>query len=129
MRRTYGVTITGDHQRGDSPTFLFDDELGDPFLGGLSPAILDDDDELRSLILKVGRARTTAQEERERIEFLLSILRDDLPEENWGVLVEMLEAIVDRHEDVLVGVVREVLAAWAKAPNGGLIGPDAEFDR
>lgn len=96
---------------------LFDAPDG-PFaldLAPLDPDLLDAPDELFDVVRASAARHADAMQDRRNIEFLVEVLRDELPDATWDVLVEALDTIATRHERLLVAVVADVLAAWSSS--------------
>lgn len=82
------------------------------------PELLETPDELHEVVRACTARHAEAMGDRRNIEFLLALLKDELPEGPWDLVVEVLDGIADRHERLLTGLATDLLKAWAVSLEG-----------
>jgi ribosomal 50S subunit-associated protein YjgA (DUF615 family) len=99
---------------------LFDaaDEPFAPDVEPLDPDLLDRPDELLEAVRAATARHAQMLGDRRQLEFLLSVLRDEMQDGAWEVLVEVLDGIADRHERLVAALASDVLTAWAASLEG-----------
>ena len=98
------------------------DDDGEPV--EISPAVLDDDDQLREALAKVCK-RTTDANPCDCIAEKLLYLRGTLDDGTFAIVTELVEALARHHEEILFTVVRDLLWRWAESDAANGVGPSS----
>jgi hypothetical protein len=104
-----------------TPEELLFDAADEPFaldVEPLDPDLLDRPDELLEAVRAATARHAQMLGDRRQLEFLLSVLKDEMPDGAWDVLVEVLDGIADRHERLVAGLVTDLLTAWGSSLEG-----------
>jgi hypothetical protein len=104
-----------------TPEELLFDAVDEPFpldVAPFDPELLETPDELLEVVRTCTARHARMLGDRRHVEFLLGVLRDEMPDGAWDVLVEALDGIADRHERLVAGLVTDLLTAWASSLEG-----------
>ncbi|MBI2390062.1 MAG: hypothetical protein HYV09_10775 [Deltaproteobacteria bacterium] len=89
----------------------------------ITPELLADDDDLREAL--AAACEPIDRPTRTEIDNKLSYLKANLDEGLFAILTELVEAITQRHEEVVFTVVRDVLWSWAESDAANGVGPSS----
>lgn len=88
----------------------------------VTPALLSDDDDLREA-LRHECSRAADPDPCDCIAEKLLFLRAHLSDGMYAIVVEVVEAITQHHEEVLFRIVRDLLWRWAESDSANGVGP------